>query len=146
MTDTGHASSTARDRIRQSFARSEKALRIRPTLGHKTVRSRTVLADGLRCDTTEGRWTLSSDISDKAGGTGTAPDPGVLIRAALGSCLAMAYAQWAARHEVTLERIEVDVEGTFDAGAQYGVSSAPAGCQYKVSSSWNLKGLSRRRE
>lgn len=114
-------------RVRESVERSEKALAIRPSLGRKTARSRTVLEEGLRCEITEGRWTLTSDISEKAGGTGAGPDPGVLARAAFGSCLAMAYAQWAARLEVTITRITIEVEGDFDAGAQYGVSDAPPG-------------------
>jgi uncharacterized OsmC-like protein len=113
--------------MREAFMRSEKALSIRPILGLKTARSRTVLEEGFRCEITEGRWTLTSDLGEKGGGTGAGPDPGVLARAALGSCLAMAYAQWAARMEVTLSRITIDVEADFDAGAQYGVSAAPPG-------------------
>lgn len=114
-------------RVRESFARSEKALGIRPSLGKKTARSTTVLEEGVRCEVKEGRWSITSDISEKAGGTGAGPDPGVLARAALGSCLAMAYAQWAAHLDVTVERITVEVEADFDAGAQYGVTDVPPG-------------------
>ena len=44
------------------------------------------------------------------GGTGAAPTPGVLLRAALGSCMAMSYRLRAAKHGVELTSVRVTVE------------------------------------
>ncbi len=39
----------------------------------------------------------------------------------------MAYALWAAKLGVPLQRLEIETQADFDAGAQYGVTDAPAG-------------------
>lgn len=115
------------ENIRTFIDRSIKALELRPSMGHHTAVSKTRVVDGLHCEIEEGRWKLSADLSEKAAGSGKGPDPGVLARAALGSCLAMGYVMWAAYREVPLESVEVEVQADFDAGAQYGVGDAPPG-------------------
>jgi uncharacterized OsmC-like protein len=57
------------------------------------------------------------------GGDDTAPTPGVFGRAALGSCLVLGYAMWAARLEVPYTSLEVDVHSDFDARGELGVSA-----------------------
>lgn len=123
----GSDASTPTTHIRRAFDRSARALEVRPNMGHHTARSKVTVLDGARCEIEEGRWKLVSDLSEKAGGTGAGPDPGVFGRAAFGSCLAMAYVMWAAQRDIKLDRLEVEVEADFDAGAQYGTSQAPAG-------------------
>jgi uncharacterized OsmC-like protein len=113
--------------IGRAFQRSEQALRARPRMGRKTATSTTRLSEGLVCEVTEGRWTLTSDLSEKAGGAGTAPDPSVLARAALGSCLAMSYRLWAVRLGVPVDTVEVTIETDIDACAQFGVGEGTAG-------------------
>jgi uncharacterized OsmC-like protein len=108
------------DRIGTAFERNRKALGIRPTIGQKTAITRARVVDGLRCEIEDGRWTLVADASDKSGGTGTGPDPGMIGRAALASCLAMGYVMWASHLNVPLERIEVEVQADFDVRGQYG--------------------------
>jgi uncharacterized OsmC-like protein len=61
-------------------------------------------------------------MSDKAGGISAGPNPGVLGRAALGSCLAVGYAMWAARLDVELESLDVDVETDYDSRGELGVA------------------------
>jgi uncharacterized OsmC-like protein len=115
------------DRIRTHFERSVKAMSLRPAVGRKTAVSTTRLGENLACEITEGRWTLVADLSEKGGGEGKGPDPGVLGRAALGSCLAMGVKIWAAYKGVSVSAVDVTVEADFDAGAQYGVGDSPPG-------------------
>src|SRR5262249_53768554 len=55
------------------------------------------------------------------------PTPGVLGRAALGSCLAIGYMMRAAAFGVPIASLEVEVQADYDAGALYGVGEAPPG-------------------
>lgn len=100
---------------------------LRPTIGRGTAVTRVRVQDGLACGIEEGRWRLAADLSEKAGGTGSAPDPGVFGRAALGSCLAIGYAVWAAKLEVPVSSIEVEVRADYDNAGYYGVAGMPAG-------------------
>lgn len=115
------------ERIRTALERNSRAVSLRPAVGQKTSKSKTRLVDGLRCETTEGKWTVVADASDKSGGDGTAPDPGVIVRAALGGCLTMAYAIFAAKMRVPFTNLEVDVETDFDARGQYDLGDIPPG-------------------
>jgi len=59
----------------------------------------------------------------------------VLQRGALGSCLAIGYAKWAAYLDVPINGIEVDVEADVDARGAYGLDGVEPGYQglrYKV--------------
>jgi len=90
--------------------RLESALDHKPGFGRATQVSTTVLVGGLRCRTDEGTHRIDSDLPAALGGGGTGPTPGVLLRAALGSCLAIGYRLRAARHGVALRAIRVVVE------------------------------------
>jgi uncharacterized OsmC-like protein len=57
-----------------------------------------------------------------AGGAGAGPSPGVLGRGALGSCLALGYAMWAARLGVVLDSVEVEVQADYDSRGELGVA------------------------
>jgi len=115
------------DHIRERFERNAKAVKLRPSLGRYTSASRVRLRDGLTCDVEEGSWKLVADMSKDSGGKGQGPTPGVYGRAALGSCLAIACAQWAAKLDVPLAGLEVEVETDADAAGAYGVADVPAG-------------------
>jgi uncharacterized OsmC-like protein len=109
-------------KIRTCFERNVEAVARRPDAGQGTATTRVSCRDGLVCEVTDGRWTLRADMSEKSGGDGTAPDPGVLGRAALGTCLAIGYAMWGARRGVPLGTIDVEVQGRYDVRGEYGVS------------------------
>jgi uncharacterized OsmC-like protein len=115
------------DRIRTAIARSLRALDLRPGVGRGTARTRARLDEGLRCSVTEGQWTLTIDMSSKVGGCDSAPNPGVLARGALASCLAVGYASWAARLGVELRGIEVEVEADYDARGELGLGAVRPG-------------------
>ena len=108
--------------------RNVKALKLRPSIGQGTATTAVRVRGGLTCEIEDGRWRLVADEMPGDGGAGEGPDPGVLVRAGLGSCLAMGYVQWAARLEIPLDSVEVVVEADYDARGMFGVDeSVPAG-------------------
>ncbi|HVS03145.1 MAG TPA: OsmC family protein [Thermoanaerobaculia bacterium] len=124
---TADPQSSAAERIRVAFERNQKALRLRPGVGRGTATTRVRVTEGLICDVEEGPWRLTVDMGDKHGGTGAGPNPGVLGRAALGSCLAIGYQTWAAHLGVPIEALEVEVQADYDGGGTYATADVPAG-------------------
>jgi len=123
--------------IREVVERNIEVLALRPSRGHLTRITKARLLDGVRCEIEEGAWRFSADLPTKAGGDDTAPTPGALGRGALASCLAMSIAIWAARMEVAITSLEVEVQADFDARGELGmgVGVAPGYSQvrYEVS-------------
>ncbi len=115
------------ERIKTAFERNGRAIELRPAVGQKTAIMKTRVIAGLHVETEEGRWKLACDASDKSGGTGAAPDPGFVVRAALGNCLAMGYVIWAAHLGVPIEDVEVEMHADFDARGQHAVEGIPPG-------------------
>jgi uncharacterized OsmC-like protein len=113
--------------VQTAFDRSAKALALRPSLGRGTGVSRTRIHKGLTCQIEDGPWKLTADMPTSVGGDGSAPTPGVYGRAALGSCLAIGYMLWAAKLDVPIAAIDVQVEADYDDGALFGVSDSPPG-------------------
>lgn len=115
------------NKIKAKFDRSVEILTLKPEKGHSTLVSTTRVINGLACETTEGSWVLKSDLPSQVGGTETGPTPGVLGRAALGSCLAMGYMLWASKLEISIDSLEIEVQADSDDGAMFGTSNSPAG-------------------
>jgi uncharacterized OsmC-like protein len=115
------------ERVREIAERNVRLLQARPDRGRLTGVTRARVTSGLRCEVTEGRWRLETDLPAKAGGEDSAPTPGMLGRGALASCLAIGITMWAARRGVPLYRVEVEVEGDFDARGELGVGGVDAG-------------------
>jgi uncharacterized OsmC-like protein len=124
----GSAAGSARvEKIRRAFERNARAMELRASVGQGTAVTRVRLADGLRCEVSEGPWKLTVDMGEKSGGTGAGPNPGVLGRAALGSCMAVCYAMWAARLGFPLAALEVEVQADYDSRGYHGVAGAEPG-------------------
>ena len=114
--------------ITNAIERLEAAVERRGDFGAGTSRSVTTSTDGLRCTTQEGPWSTLSDLPRAFGGSGSAATPSVLLRAALGSCMAMSYQLRAAKHGVELTSIRVTVEADSElAGMLSCDAPAPAG-------------------
>jgi uncharacterized OsmC-like protein len=113
--------------IRQAFESKVKALEQHPNVGKGTAATIIRVRDGLTCDIEEGPWKLTADLSPKSGGAGLGPNPGVLGRAALGSCLAIEYLLWASRLEVPITALEVEVQTGYDSRGMYGFDTVPPG-------------------
>jgi uncharacterized OsmC-like protein len=115
------------DRIRATFERNAKALALRPGVGQGTAVTRVRLREGLACEIEEGPWKFYVDMSAKSGGNNSAPNPGIFGRAALGSCLAIGYMQWAAKLGVPISELEVEIQAVFDSRGMYGVDGHKPG-------------------
>ena len=114
-------------KIKEAFTRSVKALSLKPSLGLGTRTSKARITNGLSCEITEGNWKLMTDMPEGAGGNASAPTPGVYGRAALGGCLAIAYKMYAAKMNIVIDALEVEVQADFDDGALFGTSDVPPG-------------------
>lgn len=108
--------------VREALERNVKAVSLRPGVARGTAQTRAVLRPGLACTVTEGPYTLSVGMTQKYGGHGDAPNPGVLGRGALASCLAIGYGMWAARLGVPCAEIEVEVQADYDVRGELGVA------------------------
>ena len=109
-----------RKTIKTSFERQAKAVNLRPSLGQKTVVSKIRVVDGAKCEIEEGPWKLTADMAKAGGGEDAGPTPGVLGRAAFGSCLAIGYVLWASKFEVPMTNIEVEVHTDVDERGRFG--------------------------
>ncbi len=95
--------------------------------GHDGGSTEVSLRQGLACEIVDGDWRLTADLPSAAGGGDRGPDPGVLLRAALGSCLAMDIVTWASVLEVPLDEVKVIVQSQLEARGNLGLALVPAG-------------------
>ncbi len=122
--------------IKKAFERNREALKKRPSIGQSTATTKVRVRDGTTCEITASGKKLVCDIGTEQGGNDAGPGPGILERGALGSCLAIGYATWAAHLEIPIESIEVDIQSDFDARGQFGIGNYSPGfkeLQYEVS-------------
>jgi uncharacterized OsmC-like protein len=112
----------ATEQIRAAIERNVKAVTLRPTIAQNTAVTRIRLRNGLACDIEEGPWRLVAGMAEKFGGTSEGPTPGVFGRAALGSCLAVGYAMWAARLGIQLDGLDIEIHADYDARGELGLS------------------------
>jgi len=110
------------DQIKTAIERNVKAVSLRPGVGQGTAKTVARLGAGLACEVTEGAYALTVGMTEKYGGTGAGPNPGVFGRAALASCLTIGLSMWAARLGVPLTALEVTVEADYDVRGELGVS------------------------
>ena len=108
--------------IRGMLERNVKAISLRPSLGQGTATTRVHLKPGLECDIEDGLWRLTAGMSEKSGGTNAGPTPGVLGRGALGACLAVGYAMWAARLGVPIAALNIEVQADYDGRGELGIA------------------------
>ncbi len=113
--------------IREAFDRNRKAVELRPAIAQSTSSVTCRMIDGLTCEATDGRFKLVTDNPKSEGGEGRGPTPGFLIRAGLASCCAICYGIAAARLEVPIDSIDVEVESDFDARGLYGLAEVTHG-------------------
>ena len=112
----------AENSLRTAIERNVKAVTLRPSVGQGTAVTKVRMRDGLACDIQDGPWSFVAGMTEKYGGGNEGPNPGVYGRAALGSCLALGYAMWAARLGVPLESLEIEIQADYDVRGELGVS------------------------
>jgi len=110
------------DHIREALERNVRAVTLKPAIALRTGRTTVRLKPGLECEVEDGRWKLTVGMGANSGGSDAGPSPGTLGRGALGSCLALGYAMWAARLRVPIDTIEVEVQADFDSRGELGIS------------------------
>lgn len=113
--------------IKAAFERNKRALELRPSIGQNTARTTIRVRNGTTCEIESGTKRLTCDVGVDAGGNDAGPGPGILERGALGSCLAIGYATWAAVLDIPVDRIEVEVESDYDARGQFGITGDAPG-------------------
>ena len=118
--------------LKDLYERKRRAMLKRPQFGRSTGQARVHVSDGFCCDVEEGTWRTRIDQSVDGGGQGTAPHPAQMMRAALVACLAIGYRNWAARLDVPIDAIEVDVTCETDVRGQMGIADVPVGWQQIV--------------
>lgn len=113
--------------LKEKFERNKRAIELRPSMARGSSTTKIRVTDGTTCEIEHGKWKFTADVGEDAGGNDRGPGPGVLERAALGSCLAIGYSTWAAVMGVPIDSLEVEVETAFDARGQFGVGEDPPG-------------------
>jgi len=115
------------EKIKTALERSIKALTLKPSLGLGIGKSKTRVKKGLTCEIQEGNWKFVTDMPESVGGNAEGPTPGVLGRAALGSCLAIGYMMKASLLNIPITNLEVEVQADYDDGALLGTSNVAPG-------------------
>lgn len=113
--------------IKTAFERQTKAVTLRPGAGQKTAVTKVFLKSGVTCEIEEGDWKFKADMSSKWGGKNEGPSPGTYGRAALGSCIAMAYVLWAAKLDIPIDELSVEIQADYDTRGMCGVDKLKAG-------------------
>jgi uncharacterized OsmC-like protein len=109
------------DTIKAALERNVKVVTARPAVGQGTAVTKVTLSPGLVCDVEDGPWRFSVGMTEKYGGQNNGPNPGVYGRAALGSCLAIGYGMWAARLEIPIRSLTVEVRARYDVRGELGI-------------------------
>jgi len=125
-----------RENIKKAYERNVKLLNLKPEKGQYTTSTKIRLKNGTACEVEHKHWKFTADVGEQQGGNDEGPGPGILYRASLGSCLAIGYAIFAARMDIQIDHLEVDVEADVDARGNYGVENAEpgyTGMRYTVS-------------
>lgn len=115
------------EKIRTAFERVVKAFSRNPQIAKGTGISISRITAGLTCEVQEGKWTFTADMPEAAGGNEKGPTPGVYGRAALGSCLAIGYMMRAARYDIAIQSLQVEVQADYDDGVLFGTSEGYPG-------------------
>ena len=118
------------DQIRRSIETATAYLRDHPAEARSTDSAATArVVEGLvmRVDGPNGE-TLTTDMVPSVGGTGSAPSPGWLLRAAEASCVATLITMRAATLGIALDTLEVTVDSESDDRGLLAIEeSVPAG-------------------
>lgn len=106
-----------------------------PERGLSTDRTACVLEDGLKCTVSQGEHSAIIDMGEMMGGDGAGPNPGFFGRAALISCIAIGVKMAAARADIQLDKIGVDVEMDWDNRGIFdldGISASPIAIRVSI--------------
>ena len=100
--------------LKELYDRKARALGRRPELAGRTAQTELRVATGLRCELSDAAHPLILDLPAAEGGQGRGFSPDDLLRAALGASLAMGFKLWAARLELPVELVELEIRCHYD--------------------------------
>jgi uncharacterized OsmC-like protein len=112
--------------LKDLYDRKTRAMLKRPSFARGSGHARVRAGAPMSCEVDFGDRTMHVDLPAEEGGTASAADPGQLMSASLGACLALGYKIWAARLEVPIGAVEVHVTCEYDTRGQMGVDPAVA--------------------
>ena len=112
----------SQEQIKAALERATRTVTEKPSVGQRVSVNTAVVENGLTCRVQEKHHVLTADLPPSMGGEDAGPAPGMLLRGALSSCVAMGVKMWAARRDVAIDRVEVRVETDVDARGQFGVA------------------------
>jgi uncharacterized OsmC-like protein len=110
--------------IKAALERNVTLIGARPSIGQGTAVTKVTLNPGLSCDVEDGSWRFTVGMTEKYGGQNNGPNPGVYGRAALGACLAIGYGMWAARLEIPVRALTVEVRARYDVRGELGIDNS----------------------
>ena len=110
--------------IKDALEQRAKQIKASPSIGQGTAVTKVTLHPGLACEVEDAPWKFSAGMTEKYGGRNTGPNPGVYGRAALGTCLAITYGMWAAKMEIPIRSLSVEVRARFDVRGEFGIDDS----------------------
>jgi len=119
------------EQLKDLYARRARVFDRRPVLALVMEQTRVVLEDGLAGTFEHDGRLAGFDLPAGEGGAGEAAAPAALMRASLAASLAQGYRLWAARLDVPIGAVTVDLACAFDARGALDLASAdvPVGWQ-----------------
>ena len=112
----------SQEQIKAALERATRTVTEKPSVGQRVYVNTAVVESGLTCRVQEKHHVMTADLPASMGGEDSGPSPGMFLRGALSSCVAMGVKMWAARRDVAIDRVEVRVETYVDARGQFGVA------------------------
>ena len=109
------------DDLRNLYEHRARSLTRRPSLGRASARSRVHLVSDTKAAAHSGMRVTEVELPTEDGGADTASHPGELMRACLGAALVLGYRLWAARLDIPISNVDVDVTVEFDARGALGL-------------------------
>lgn len=110
--------------IKDALEGSLKRIKANPSSGQGTAVTKVTLNPGLACEVEDGPWKFSAGMTEKYGGQNSGPNPGVFGRAALGTCLAIGYGMWAAKLEIPIRSLTVEVRARYDVRGEFAIDDS----------------------
>lgn len=119
---------TKTEKFKSVMSRLENVLSARPNDGQSTKTIVAKLGDGLRCEISDGKFTVVSDQPAAVwGGSDTGPTPGFLVRAGIAGCLAQGYALFFAHRDIPFDKLSVEIQSDANASSIFGVEGVTPG-------------------
>jgi len=101
-------------KIKTAFERQKRAVSLRPYIGKGTAVTKLKFQEGLACEIEEGQWKFMVDMNEKWGGDGAGPTAGTYGRGAFAGCLAIGYLTYAAKYDIEIDNLEIEVHADYD--------------------------------